>query len=220
MDSVCIVKTGPCLCDDHGMRRHGWSGDIPADDDEAVARIIAATRSAIDKRGTVSVSEVAQTLGVTRQTVYRYFATHEALLAATALSSVDGFLDRLAAHLGSITDPTEAVVEGIAYTFEQIGRDRYLSLVFQPGKASAFTAGVTSDMAISFGRSMLQRFDVDWDATGFTDGKLDELLEVMLRMLQSLIVDPGRPARRGGELRRFLREWIGPSVTTQATLST
>ena len=30
------------------MRRHGWSGDIPADDQEAVARIIAAARSAID----------------------------------------------------------------------------------------------------------------------------------------------------------------------------
>jgi AcrR family transcriptional regulator len=202
------------------MRRHGWSGDIPADDEEAVARIIAATRRAIDQRGTVSVSEVAQSLGVTRQTVYRYFPTHEALLGATAVSSVDGFLDQLAAHLGSTTDPTEAVVEGIAYTFEQIEHDRYLGLVFQPGKASAFTAGVTSDMAISFGRSMLQRFDIDWDATGFRDGKLDELVEVMLRMLQSLIVDPGRPARRGGELRRFLREWIGPSVTTHATAST
>ena len=208
------------MCDDHAMRRHGWSGDIPADDKEAVARIIAATRRAIDQRGTVSVSEVAQSLGVTRQTVYRYFPTHEALLGATALSSVDSFLDRLAAHLGSITDPTEAVVEGIAYTFEQIEHDRYLSLVFQSGKASAFTAGVTSDMAISFGRSMLQRFDVDWDATGFRDGKLDELVEVMLRMLQSLIVDPGRPSRRGSELRRFLREWIGPSVATHTTAST
>jgi AcrR family transcriptional regulator len=202
------------------MRRHGWSGDIPADDDEAVARIIAATRSAIDERGTVSVSEVAQALGVTRQTVYRYFPTHEALLGATALSAVDGFLNRLAAHLGSITDPTEAVVEGIAYTFEQIAHDKYLGLVFQPGKASAFTAGVTSDIAISFGRSMLQRFDVDWTATGFTDSNLDELVEVMLRMLQSLIVDPGRPSRRGSELRRFLREWIGPSVATHATAST
>jgi AcrR family transcriptional regulator len=202
------------------MRRHGWSGDIPADDDEAVARIIAVTRRAIDERGTVSVSEVAQALGVTRQTVYRYFPTHEALLGATALSAVDGFLNRLAAHLGSITDPTEAVVEGIAYTFEQIAHDKYLGLVFQPGKASAFTAGVTSDIAISFGRSMLQRFDVDWTATGFTDSNLDELVEVMLRMLQSLIVDPGRPSRRGSELRRFLREWIGPSVATHATAST
>jgi AcrR family transcriptional regulator len=200
------------------MRRHGWSGDIPADDDEAVARIIAATRSAIDERGTVTVSQVAQSLGVTRQTIYRYFPTHEALLGATALSSIDNFLNRLAAHLGSITDPTEAVVEGIAYTFEQMARDRYLSLVFQPGKASAFTAGVTSDIAISFGRSILQRFDVDWGAMGLIDAKLDELVEVMLRMLQSLIVDPGSPARRGSELRRFLRQWVGPSVAAQARI--
>jgi hypothetical protein len=65
----------------------------------------------------------------------------------------------------------------IMWSFEQIEHDRYLSLVFQPAKASAFTAGVTSDVAISFGRSMLRRFDVDRDATGFRDGKLDELVE-------------------------------------------
>jgi AcrR family transcriptional regulator len=200
------------------MRRHGWSGDIPADDDEAVARIIDAARAAIDDRGAVSVSEVAQTLGVTRQTVYRYFPTQEALLGATALSSVEGFLDRLAAHLGSITDPTEAVVEGIAYTYEQIAHDKYLSLVVEPGRASALTAGVTSDMAISFGRSILQRFEVDWGAAGFADGALDELVEVMLRMLQSLIVDPGRPARTGMALRSFLNDWIAPSVRAHAVL--
>lgn len=206
------------MCDDHAMRRHGWSGDIPADDDEAVARIIDAARAAIDDRGAVSVSEVAQTLGVTRQTVYRYFPTQEALLGATALSSVEGFLDRLAAHLGSITDPTEAVVEGIAYTYEQIAHDKYLSLVVEPGRASALTAGVTSDMAISFGRSILQRSEVDWGAAGFADGALDELVEVMLRMLQSLIVDPGRPARTGMALRSFLNDWIAPSVRAHAVL--
>jgi AcrR family transcriptional regulator len=200
------------------MRRHGWSGDIPADDDEAVARILSATRSAIDARGSVSVSEVASTLGVTRQTIYRYFPTHEALLGATALSSVDEFLDRLAAHLGSITDPTGAVVEGIAYTFEQLAHDKYLGLVFQPGKASAFTAGVTSDVAISFGRSILQRFDVNWAAAGFAEGRLDELVEIMLRTLQSLIVDPGRPPRTGWKLRRFLEDWIAPSVRAHAAV--
>ncbi|OBK45623.1 TetR/AcrR family transcriptional regulator [Mycobacterium kubicae] len=198
------------------MRRHGWSGAIPADDDEARARIICTARQVIDERATVSVSEVAQTLGVTRQTVYRYFPSQEALLGATALSSVDGFLDRLAAHLGPITDPTEAVVEGIAYTFEQIGHDRYLRLVFQPGKASAFTAGVTSDLAMSFGQSMLQRFEIDWAAAGFSGDTFDELVEIMLRILQSFIVDPGRPARTGTKLRSFLDEWVAPSVRAHA----
>ncbi|WP_395308727.1 TetR/AcrR family transcriptional regulator [Mycobacterium sp. AMU20-3851] len=194
------------------MRRHGWSGDIPADDEEAVARIIDTARGAIDSRGTVSVSEVAQTLGVTRQTVYRYFPTQEALLAATAVSSVADFLDRLAAQLGSITDPTAAVVEGIAYTFEQLPHDKYLGLVLQPGKASAFTAGVTSDLAIGFGRSILERFNIDWQAAGFTSSLLDELVEFMLRTLQSFILDPGRPARQGAELRAYLNAWIAPAV--------
>ena len=194
------------------MRRHGWSGDIPADDAEAVRRIIATARTAIDERGTASVSEIAQVLGVTRQTVYRYYPTQEALLGATALSAVDVFLDRLAAHLDSITEPTDAVVEGIAYTYEQLGDDTYLSLVFQPGKATTFAASVTSDVAIAFGRSILQRFQIDWSQTGFDDVAFDELVEVMLRTLQSLIVDPGRPARTGATLRTFLRTWVAPAV--------
>jgi hypothetical protein len=71
-------------------------------------------------------------------------------------------------------------------------------------------------MAISFGRSILQRFDVDWAAAGFAEGRLDELVEIMLRTLQSLIVDPGRPPRTGLELRRFLEDWIAPSVRAHA----
>ncbi len=192
---------------------------MPRDDDEAVERIVAATRHIIDERGSVSVSEVAQTLGVTRPTIYRYFPTQEALVAATAISAIGGFLDRLTAQLDSMSDPTDAVVEGIAFTFEQIAEDRYLSLVFEPGKASAFTTGVTSDMAVSLGRSILERFDVDWAGAGFADDKLDELVEVMLRTLQSLIVDPGRPARSGAKLRQFLADWIAPSVRAHATVS-
>lgn len=198
------------------MRRHGWAGDIPADDGDAARRIIEVARRGIDDRGAVSVSEVAQRLGVTRQTVYRYFPTHEALLAATALSAVGAFLDRLAAQLGSITDPTEAVVEGIAYTLEELPRDRYLNLVMQPGKASAFTAGVTSDLAIGFGRSILERFEVDWEAAGFSGTTLDELVELMLRTLQSFIVDPGGPGRQDEGLREFLRRWIAPAVRLHA----
>lgn len=194
------------------MRRHGWAGNIPVDDDEAVSRIVAAARASIDARGTVSVSEVAAELGITRQTVYRYFPTLDALLTGTALSAVGGFLDRLAQDLASITDPTDAVIEGIAYTLEQLPHDRYLGLVMQPGKASAFAAGVTSEMAISFGRSILERLNVDWSAAGFSGHSLDELAEFMLRTLQSFILDPGGPDRHGAELRAFLNRWVAPAV--------
>ncbi|MHA3018894.1 TetR/AcrR family transcriptional regulator [Mycobacterium sp. BMJ-28] len=198
------------------MRRHGWSGDIPADDEEAITRIVTASRKAIDERGTLSMSEVAQSLGITRATLYRYFPNHEALLRATAVSAVGRFLDHLAEHLDAITTPTEAVIEGIAYTLEQLPHDKYLGMVMQPGKASAFAAGVTSDIAISFGRSILGRFNIDWATAGFDDAGFDELVEFMLRTLQSLILDPGGPHRQGDELRAYLRRWIAPAVDAHA----
>jgi AcrR family transcriptional regulator len=199
-----------------GMRRHGWSGDIPADDEEAFARIVAASRQVIDERGGLSMSEVAQSLGITRATLYRYFPSHEALLRATAISAVGRFLDHLAEHLDRFTAPTEAVVEGIAYTLEQLPNDRYLGMVMQPGKASAFTAGVTSEVAISFGRMIMGRFNINWVAAGFDDAGFDELVEFMLRTLQSLILDPGRPHRRGADLRAYLRRWVAPAVGAHA----
>ncbi|MBS1692886.1 MAG: TetR/AcrR family transcriptional regulator [Actinobacteria bacterium] len=194
------------------MRRHGWGGDIPVDDEEAVRRILDAARACIDAQGALSVSEVAAALGVTRQTVYRYFPTHDALLRATAVSAVDGFLNRLAEELRSITEPTEAVVEGIAYTLEQLPHDRYLGLLMQPGKASAFATGFTSEASISFGRSILARFEVDWASAGFHGQRFDELVEFMLRTLQSFILDPGGPSRQGTELRAFLHRWVAPAV--------
>lgn len=194
------------------MRRHGWAGNIPVDDDEAIGRIIEAARASIDATGSVSVSEVATQLGITRQTVYRYFPTLDALLAGTAMSAVGAFLDRLARDLHAITDPTTAVVEGIAYTLEQLPKDRYLALVMEPGRASAFAAGITSQTAIAFGRSILERFEIDWDATGFGGQRLDELIEFMLRTLQSFILDPSGSGRDGQELRAYLLRWVAPAI--------
>jgi hypothetical protein len=60
---------------------------------------------------------------------------------------------------------------------------------------------------------MLRRFDVDWAGLGFTDADLDELAEHLLRIIQSFVIDPGRPPRRGDELRDYLRRWVGSTVT-------
>jgi hypothetical protein len=100
---------------------------------------------------------------------------------------------------------------------ERLAHERYLSLLLTPGKASAFSAGVTSDMAMSFGRSLLERFDVDWSSVGITDDNIDGLVEFMLRTLQSLVIDPGRPPRHGKELREFLRRWVAPAIRSGAT---
>src|ERR1700722_1204092 len=195
------------------MRTHGWAGATPATDDEAVARILAAASAAIDSRGAdISIADVARALGVTRQTVYRYFPSTDALLLAAATHAATDFLDRLAAHLSGITDPAEAVTEGIATTLEWLPTDKHIGLLLARDRGTTFTAEVTSEVALQFADSMLRRFDVDWAAWGLTDDDLAELGEHLLRIIQSFIIDPGRPPRLNENLRDYLRRWVGSAL--------
>jgi AcrR family transcriptional regulator len=195
------------------MRTHGWSGSAPASDDEAVARILSAASKAIDTRGAdISIADVARQLGVTRQTVYRYFPSTDALLLAAATKAATGYLDRLADRLAGISDPADAAVEGIATTLEWLPNDKHMGLLLGPERASAHTADVTSDIALQFARTMLGRFDVDWAGIGFDDTDLDELAEHLLRIIQSFVIDPGRPPRSGPKLRQYLRRWVAPAL--------
>ena len=203
------------------MRTHGWSGSAPGTDDEAIARILDAAGKAIDARGAdFSIADVARTLGVTRQTVYRYFPSTDALLVAAAVHAASGFQDRLATHLRGIIDPVDAVAEAVATALEWLPEDKHLGLLLMPGSPSPHTESVTSDIAMDFAHSMVRQFDVDWSGLGFSDTDLGELAEHLLRIIQSFIIDPGRPPRRGVELRDYLRRWVGSALRPPSAAAT
>lgn len=173
-----------------------------------------ATRTCIDRDGAdIGIVDVARELGVTRQTVYRYFRTTEALLTATAIDATAPFLERVETHLAERTwTPAEAVVEGIAFTLEQLPREPYLGMLLTEGRVNVFSRGFTSPTALTLGRAMVERFPIDWEAQGFDSQDLDELVEQMLRMTQSFVVDRGTPARTGPLLRGYLTRWAGSAV--------
>ncbi|HEX9030407.1 MAG TPA: TetR/AcrR family transcriptional regulator [Streptosporangiaceae bacterium] len=195
------------------MRTHGWGGSPPADDAQAIGRILDAARRCFDEKGAdTGIADVARALGVTRQTIYRYFPSTEDLLVGAAVGAASDFLDRLAAHVAPFTDPGAAVVEAIAYTLERLPSEPYLSLLLASRRTSTFAVGVTSATAMALGRSILERFPVDWPGAGFADDSLTDLVEYLLRTIQSFVLDPGHPPRTGDELRRYLDRWIAPSV--------
>jgi AcrR family transcriptional regulator len=200
------------------VRRHGWQGDLPTSDDDAIRRILDATRTCIDRRGDdVSTTDVARELGVTRQTVYRYFRTTYDLLTATAIDASAAFLDGVEAHLGDTPlAPAEAVVEGIAHTIEQLPQEPYFKLLFTPGRIGVASRDYTSPTALTLGRAVVERFPVDWDAHGYSAGDLDELVEHMLRITQSFVIDPGTPPRQGPELRAYLHRWLAPALEARS----
>jgi len=195
------------------VRTHGWGGNTPADDDEALTRILAAADTVIDVRGAdISIADVARTLGVTRQTVYRYFPSTEAVLMAAGTRAARDFLDRLAAHVAGRTDPAEATVEAVATALEWLPDEPHVTALLARDRGNVFIARVTSAEALGLAEWVLRRFDVDWAAHGFTDADLAELAEHLLRTIASFIVDPGRPARQGAALRGYLRRWTAAGL--------
>jgi AcrR family transcriptional regulator len=197
-----------------GKARHGWRGDPPGSEAEARGRIVGAAMRCVDRYGPekTGLSDVAHELGVTRQTVYRYFAGTDDLLAAVARSAAEDYLDGLARHLAKVTDPVDAVVEALAFTIERLPEERYLGVLLAAGRSGRFFAGVTSPEAVDFARSLLERTAVDWETAGYDRAELDELAEFALRVLLSLVLDPGTPRRSGSVLRGFLRRWAGPAI--------
>lgn len=199
----------------------GWGGNPPQNDDEARARIIEAAMRCIDRFGPTKtgLSDVATELGVTRQTVYRLYSSTDDLLLAVAGAAADTFLDRLEARTAAITDPVEALVEGIGFAIEQLHEERFLGILLTTGRSTAFLKGVTSEQAVEFSRSMLLRMAVDWNAAGYEGDDLDGLAQFGLRVLQSLIFDP--PAVDGpDELRAYVRRWFGPAIVLPAARPT
>jgi hypothetical protein len=57
---------------------------------------------------------------------------------------------------------------------------------------------------------------VDWTGLGYTDRDLGELVELIHRLTQSMVVAPPAPLRRGARLRAYLHRWIGPALAGSA----
>ncbi|MGW0158111.1 TetR/AcrR family transcriptional regulator [Mycobacterium sp. NPDC003323] len=196
-------------------RRRGWGGDPPQTDEEAARRIVTAAVDLVSATGAaISLADVANSLGIIRQTVYRYFPTSDALMHAVAMASVDAFLDRLAENVRGIHDPADAITEGTVFTLDEVTRTPHLGILLSQSYPHNHSEDLTSEEARAIGMRMIDRFDVDWAAHGYDEDSQRELVEFTLRVMMSFFVAPnaGRPPQ---ELRNFLRRWLGGAVTAQ-----
>lgn len=202
-------------------RRRGWGGDPPQTDDEATRRIVTAAVDLVSATGAaISLADVANSLGIIRQTVYRYFPTSDALMHAVAMASVDAFLDRLAAQVRGIHDPAEAITEGTVFTLDEVTRTPHLGILLSESYPHNHSEDLTSAEARAIGMRMIDRFDVDWAAHGYDEAALRELVEFALRTMLSFFVAPNDATRSPAELRAFLRRWLGGAVAAQQHRST
>jgi AcrR family transcriptional regulator len=183
----------------------------PGDDAEARRRLIEATRRCIERFGPerVTLGDVAEEAGVTRPTVYRYFDTWEDLLRAAFVVATGGILERTVAHARSFAEVGERLVEGFVYLWREIPADPYLGPIFTRGEVGRRARdSLLSDLSLEVGSRLLRSLGDDWG--GLRPEELDEFLEILIRLLDSFLLEPGPEPRDEDELRAFLRRWLLP----------
>jgi AcrR family transcriptional regulator len=144
--------------------------------------------------------------------VYRYFPNADALLIASSMRAVNGFIDQVVDHARGLNDPVTALVECISFGVENLSGDPQLENLLTRRHDGEPVTSLTSDTAITFCLSVLHRLEVDWKLHGFDDTALHELAEMTGRTVQSLLIDPGQRQRDGTALRRFVARWLGPAI--------
>jgi AcrR family transcriptional regulator len=200
------------------MRTHGWQGEPPATDEEAVQRILAATHRCIQQHGArMTIVHVATELGVSRATVYRYFPTTATLLRIAITEGTRTFRDDLGRRLQALDDPAEAIIEGIVQTVTQAPDDPYLQLLLHE-PTHTLLRNITSDAAREIVRSdLLANTSINWAQKTLAPSTFNEMVEWSLRVIQSFLSDPGEPLRPREELREYLRRWLTPAIREWAT---
>jgi AcrR family transcriptional regulator len=194
------------------MRKASWGGSSPpGDDTEARRRLIEATRRCIERFGPerVTLGDVAEEAGVTRPTVYRYFGTGEDLLRAAFVVATGGILERTVVHARSFGEAGERLVEGFVYLWREIPADPHLGPIFthaEEGRRAR--SNLLSELSLEVGSRLLRSLSDDWG--GLKDEELDEFLEILIRLLDSFLLEPGPEPRDEDELRAFLRRWVLP----------
>ncbi len=197
------------------MGHHGWQGNPPRTEDEARRRIVGAAATCVEKFGPAktTLSDVANELGVTRQTVYRYYTNLAELLGAVAQAGLEDFVDRMQRHLSTFSTPSEAAIESVVFAVRAIPQEPHIGALFQAGEIDVFSRDVTSSMAVAVGAGILRRIPVDWSEIGVEDDELEGLAEILMRLFVSFLQHPADPPRSDDELRALVRRWLGPALT-------
>ena len=189
------------------QRRKAWNGDPPKTEAEARRVLLHVTQGCIERFGLSKVgpSDVASAAGVTRQTVYRYFANADELFNSAAVLASGGFLERMRARVLQHEGLAERMVETLVVAIHEIPKDAHLSTLVLSGDSFAVSPALRM-LFIQDEMLALSGGDI-----ALTSLERDELAEVLLRLLKSFLDDPG-PERSEDELRAFLYRWIIPVI--------
>jgi len=188
-------------------RRKAWNGKPPGSEAEARRFLLDVTQDCIERFGPskVSLSDVAAAAGVTRQTVYRYFADADDLFNAAAVLASGGYLERMRERVRERRGLAERAVESLVVSIREIPKDAHLSTLVRSGDSYSVSS------AVKLGFIQEELLALAEGAPSLSASDRDELAELLVRLLKSFLDDPG-PVRSEEELWSYLSRWLVPVI--------
>ena len=195
-------------------RRPAWNGAIPKDDDEARDRIIQAAKICIERVGVsgANISYVAKEIGVTRQTVYRLFASSGNLIQTVAKQTTGVTLTKMVAQVNKFATFQERVVEAIIYLKRAIIRDNFLGSFFSTNTSNSVSVVDSfTPESLEFSFQMLKML-YPYSSQHIDEARFRQLAEHIQRVLFALILAPSPSTTTDKALRNYLHNWLTPAI--------
>lgn len=121
-------------------RRRGGTG-LSADADEARQQILGAAEEVILRYGVdkTTMDDIAKAVGVSRPTVYRYFADRDSLLSALIERRSRMLFDRARSFIASHETFAEQLIEGLIYLVDHGRKDPIVRILVSPERMELAT---------------------------------------------------------------------------------
>lgn len=185
-------------------RRVTWSGDVPSDSDDARQRILEAAVRCVSRVGVerTSTALIAREAGISRPTLYAYFANREEIVLQAAEQAILAIIERLQAHCRTFATASERAVEALMYAVEQIRTEPAMAIYYEPDNLRLGPLGADEIYFAS------QALEPAVEIAPQLRHTLDDATELFARHLISMLTRGPASPRTAAEDRVHLRRWL------------
>ena len=163
-------------------------------------------RYGLEKTG---MSDIASAAGVTKPTIYNYFASRDELLHSALGRAGRALGERLVEHARSFPTPADQLVEAVLFCLREIPNEPGLA-VTSSSESDGFGARVALRPAgLEIARHVLGELFVDRSEH---PEDIDEIAEILIRWMLSLLTLDGPAPREEDEIRALLHRRMVPGL--------
>jgi AcrR family transcriptional regulator len=193
------------------MPTRGWSGQPPASTEQARERLMDAAIACLQRYGLekTSMGDIAAAAGVTKPTIYNYFASRDELINGALTRAGIALGERLIAHAQRFATPADQVVEAVLFCLREIPNEPGLAVTTRNQTDGLGARVALRPAGIAIAHSVLEEL-----FRGHPDllEDVDEVAEILIRWMLSLLVLDGPKPRDERELRALLHRRMIPGL--------